>query len=56
MPFRATPAEVRSASAMLAVLVVVTVLSGADYFFGLRRTLDEAAQARSGSAPGSRAA
>jgi CDP-diacylglycerol---glycerol-3-phosphate 3-phosphatidyltransferase len=31
------------------VTVIVTVLSGADYFFGLRRTLTEAAQ-RSGSA------
>jgi CDP-diacylglycerol--glycerol-3-phosphate 3-phosphatidyltransferase len=36
------------------VTVVVTVLSGADYFFGLRRTLTEAAQAHNGS--GSRSA
>jgi CDP-diacylglycerol---glycerol-3-phosphate 3-phosphatidyltransferase len=32
------------------VTVVVTVLSGADYFFGLRRTLTEATQARNGAA------
>ena len=31
------------------VTVIVTVLSGADYFFGLRRTLTEAAQRRSGT-------
>ena len=36
------------------VTVIVTVLSGADYFFGLRRTLTEAAQAHNGS--GSRSA
>jgi CDP-diacylglycerol--glycerol-3-phosphate 3-phosphatidyltransferase len=33
------------------VTVVVTVLSGLDYFFGLRRRVGEAAAARSASAP-----
>jgi CDP-diacylglycerol---glycerol-3-phosphate 3-phosphatidyltransferase len=40
--------------AVVYVTVVVTVLSGADYFFGLRRTLDEAARSRSGSGSASR--
>jgi hypothetical protein len=33
------------------VTVVITVLSGLDYFFGLRRRVDEAAAARSGPVP-----
>jgi CDP-diacylglycerol---glycerol-3-phosphate 3-phosphatidyltransferase len=42
-------------TAVVYATVVVTVLSGADYFFGLRRTLDEAAhrRERAGSASGS---
>jgi CDP-diacylglycerol--glycerol-3-phosphate 3-phosphatidyltransferase len=44
-------------TAIVYITVVVTVLSGADYFFGLRRTLDEAAKKRerAGSASGSSA-
>jgi len=43
-------------TAVVYITVVVTVLSGADYFFGLRRTLAEAAQKRErvGTASGSR--
>jgi CDP-diacylglycerol---glycerol-3-phosphate 3-phosphatidyltransferase len=33
------------------VTVVITVLSGLDYFFGLRRRVDDAAAARSGPVP-----
>jgi CDP-diacylglycerol--glycerol-3-phosphate 3-phosphatidyltransferase len=38
-------------SVLVYVTVAVTVLSGLDYFFGLRRRLADAAAARSGSAP-----
>jgi CDP-diacylglycerol--glycerol-3-phosphate 3-phosphatidyltransferase len=36
-------------SAVVYVTVLITVLSGADYFFGLRRRLNEASGSRSGA-------
>jgi CDP-diacylglycerol--glycerol-3-phosphate 3-phosphatidyltransferase len=36
---------------LIYVTVAITVLSGLDYFFGLRRRVDEAAAARSGPVP-----
>ena len=36
-------------TALVYVTVVITVLSGADYFFGLRRRLAESARTRGGT-------
>jgi CDP-diacylglycerol--glycerol-3-phosphate 3-phosphatidyltransferase len=55
MALIAFPSRPDWVTALVYVTVAVTVLSGADYFFGLRRRLAESSRTRGAGAPGSEA-